>query len=110
MSPPPTRAQLGRAVRRLRVSRRLSLEALAFAAEMHPTYLSNIERGHGNPTWSKLGGLAKALDMPISKIAAMAEDEAICPACECCGQTLPSSPPGPPASHDPTSAPAGQAR
>lgn len=108
MSPPPTRAQLGRAVRRLRMSRRLSLEALAFAAEMHPTYLSNIERGQGNPTWSKLCGLAKALDMPISKIAAMAEDEAICPTCESCGQVLPSPSSAAPA-HPIPPASAGQA-
>jgi transcriptional regulator with XRE-family HTH domain len=91
--PVPTCAQLGRTIRRLRVSRRLSIEALALDAGLHPTYLSTIERGISNPTWSKLAGLAEALDMPISRIAAMAEDEAICPVCECCGQVLPAPPP-----------------
>lgn len=72
----PTNAALGRAVRRLRKARRLSIEALAFKADMHPTYLSGIERGVRNPTWAKVCGLATALDMPVSEVAQDAEDEA----------------------------------
>jgi transcriptional regulator with XRE-family HTH domain len=70
---PPTRAALGRAVRRLRQDRGLSIETLAGDAGMHPTYLSGIERGKYNPTWDKLGGLARALNVPLSQLVAEAE-------------------------------------
>jgi transcriptional regulator with XRE-family HTH domain len=76
MTPVPTNADLGRALRGLRRSRRLTIEELAHTAEMHPTYLSGIERGIRNPTWVKLSRLAQALDVPISTIARDAETEA----------------------------------
>lgn len=53
----------------------MSIEALAHAAEMHPTYLSGIERGHYNPSWKKLGALAEQLQLPISEIARRAESD-----------------------------------
>jgi XRE family transcriptional regulator, stress-response regulator len=65
---PPSRSALGRVIRRLRTERALSIEALAGAADMHPTYLSGIERGHYNPSWDKLGKLAAALEVPLSDI------------------------------------------
>jgi hypothetical protein len=40
----PNGADLGRAIRRLRHARKITIETLAFAADMHPTYLSGIER------------------------------------------------------------------
>lgn len=76
----PTNAALGRAIRRLRKHRKQTIETLAHAADMHPTYLSGIERGVRNPTWSKLCGLADALDVPISAVAAEAEHDT-CPVC-----------------------------
>jgi len=72
----PTNAELGRAIRRLRRARRETIEDLAHAADMHPTYLSGIERGVRNPTWDKLTGLARALDVPVAAIAHDAEAEA----------------------------------
>jgi DNA-binding XRE family transcriptional regulator len=71
----PTNAHLGRAIRRLRSARRLSIESLAVASDMHPTYLSAIERGIRNPTWAKLCDLAQALDIPVSALARAAEAE-----------------------------------
>ena len=76
----PTNAALGRAIRRLRKQRKLSIEALALEADMHPTYLSGIERGKRNPTWSKLCGLAEALGISVSAVAAESEHD-ICPVC-----------------------------
>ncbi len=73
---PPTPAQLGTAIRRLRLEADLTLEALADAAEMHVTYLSGIERGKNNPSWTKLAGLAVALGVPVSAIVSAAEAEA----------------------------------
>ncbi len=75
MSEQPTNVQLGRAVRRLRQARRLSIESLAGDAQMHPTYLSAIERGLRNPTWTKLCHLAGALDIGVSELARAAEAE-----------------------------------
>jgi transcriptional regulator with XRE-family HTH domain len=70
-------ADLGRAVRRLRRAHRLTIEDLASAAGMHPTYLSGIERGVRNPTWSKVSGLADALEVSVSALAGEAEEEAV---------------------------------
>lgn len=77
MSPDaPSNAHLGYGVRRLRIARRLSIETLAANADMHPTYLSTIERGLSNPTWTKVCNLAEALDITISALARVAEAEA----------------------------------
>jgi transcriptional regulator with XRE-family HTH domain len=72
----PTNADLGCAVRRLRRARRISIETLAFDADIHPTYLSGIERGVRNPTWDKLTALAHALDIPMSALVQGAELQA----------------------------------
>jgi transcriptional regulator with XRE-family HTH domain len=69
----PANVDLGVAIRRLRAARRLTIEDLAHAADMHPTYLSGIERGRRNPTWDKLTALARALDIPVSALARDAE-------------------------------------
>lgn len=71
----PTNADLGQAIRRQRRDRHLTIEALALGAEMHPTYLSGIERGVRNPTWDKITSLARALDVPVSTIVQTAEQE-----------------------------------
>jgi transcriptional regulator with XRE-family HTH domain len=70
-------ADLGQAIRRLRRAHRVTIDDLSAAAGMHPTYLSEIERGLRNPTWSKLCGLADALEVPISTLAGEAEQEAV---------------------------------
>jgi len=70
-----TNADLGAAIRRLRWDRDLSIEALAHAADVHPTYLGRIERGGASPTWNKITSLAEALDIPVSTLVREAEDE-----------------------------------
>jgi transcriptional regulator with XRE-family HTH domain len=72
----PTNQDLGLAIRELRRSRGMTLEVLASAAGMHVTYLSRVERAHSSPTWEKLVGLARALDVPVSAIATAAEAQA----------------------------------
>jgi transcriptional regulator with XRE-family HTH domain len=57
----------------LRRQRRLSIEALAFAADLHPTYLAGIELGKRNPSWLKLCGVAEALNVSMSDVVGEAE-------------------------------------
>jgi transcriptional regulator with XRE-family HTH domain len=64
---------LGRAIRELRRERRISIEGLAFAADVHPTYLSAIERGLRNPSWRVLCALAGALQIPVADLARRVE-------------------------------------
>jgi len=60
-------------VKELRKRRDLSQEALAHASAVHPTYLSGIERGARNPTWSTLGRICAALGVHMSELVARAE-------------------------------------
>lgn len=65
---PPRRAKdraiaiaFGERLRRLRLERGLTQERLAQAAERHPTFISNAERGYSVPTLDTLLLLANAL-------------------------------------------------
>jgi transcriptional regulator with XRE-family HTH domain len=78
-SPPlcsPTGADLGRAIRRLRRKRKLTIEDLAFTSGVHPTYVSAIERGTRNPSWEKACALAHGLGITIAHLSARAESTA----------------------------------
>ena len=52
-------------LRRLRVARGVSQEALAADAEIDRTYVGRLERGLTNPSVGVLEKLAKALAVPI---------------------------------------------
>ena len=54
-------------LRRIRVRRGLSQEALAADADVDRAYVGRLERGIENPTVSLLGRLADALDVAISE-------------------------------------------
>jgi transcriptional regulator with XRE-family HTH domain len=58
-------ALVARNLRRLRVRRGLSQEALAVDAGVDRTYVSRLERGLENPTIAVLGRLATALGAQI---------------------------------------------
>ena len=53
--------QFGKVVRRLRLKRGLSQEALAELAGVHVTYIGRIERGGQNISLTNIGRLARAL-------------------------------------------------
>lgn len=59
------RAMVARNIRRIRVARGLSQEALAVDAEIDRTYVSRLERNLENPTVLVLERLAKALGCSI---------------------------------------------
>jgi transcriptional regulator with XRE-family HTH domain len=52
---------LGENVRRLRLERGLTQEALAFEADMKRSYLTELESGKRNPSVKAVARLAKAL-------------------------------------------------
>jgi transcriptional regulator with XRE-family HTH domain len=51
----------------------MTLEALADAAGINVTYVSDIERGRGNPSIGKLSDLASVFGIPVSALIAEAE-------------------------------------
>ncbi|HEX8206493.1 MAG TPA: helix-turn-helix transcriptional regulator [Solirubrobacteraceae bacterium] len=71
--PVPTPRALGRVIRAHRQEHGLTIEALADKAGVHPTYLSDIERGRGNPSVAKLTDLAVALETRVSQLIYEAE-------------------------------------
>jgi transcriptional regulator with XRE-family HTH domain len=65
---------LAKAIRQLRKEARLSQEALGLVADIHPTWISHLESGRVNPTWGNVRRIAKGLGVPLSELAALAED------------------------------------
>ena len=63
----------GAAVRLRREELGLSQEALGFKAQVHRTYVSDVERGARNPTVKVIWKLAVALDTEPSTLFASAE-------------------------------------
>lgn len=59
---------LGRRLRARRTTMGLTLAAVAKEAELSLPYLSNLERGRGNPTMEALTRIASALDITVSSI------------------------------------------
>jgi transcriptional regulator with XRE-family HTH domain len=65
---------LGKAIRKLRTDGQLSQETLGHRADIHPTWISHIESGRINPTWGNVRRIASGLKVPLSELAALAED------------------------------------
>ena len=71
MPAPPTLsplAALGRNVRAYREKKKLTQEALGERAELHTTYISDIERGVRNPSALILLRLAKGLSISAADL------------------------------------------
>jgi transcriptional regulator with XRE-family HTH domain len=69
------RRAFGRAVRKHRDISECTQEVLAEKADIHRTYLADIERGARNPSLESIRRIAAALDVPISKLMRVAEDD-----------------------------------
>jgi len=65
---------LSKAIRQLRREVQLSQEALGLLAGIHPTWISHMESGRVNPTWGNVRRIANGLRVPLSVLAALAED------------------------------------
>ncbi|WP_083855907.1 helix-turn-helix domain-containing protein [Reyranella massiliensis] len=55
-------------LRRLRVSKLLTIEDLADAADSHPVYLARLERGEVNVSVDRLERLSKALGIRLADL------------------------------------------
>lgn len=64
---------LGAAIRQLRSKCGMTQEALAHEAGVTVGHLSMIERGHSNPTWGTIKGIAEALGTSMSQVAKLAD-------------------------------------
>lgn len=65
----------GRTLRAARARAGLSQERLAFRGGVHPTYISQLERGLKSPSLDVLAALAKALHQRPSALLREAEDD-----------------------------------
>lgn len=62
------RLAFGQAVRKLRLSKGISQEKLAELAEIHRTYIGDVERGTRNISLLNMTKIAVALDVPLSRL------------------------------------------
>lgn len=71
----PSHKALGRAVAAARDAAGLTQAQVAKKTGLHVTYISGIENGSRNPTWTILTQISRALGLPISELAKRAERE-----------------------------------
>jgi transcriptional regulator with XRE-family HTH domain len=62
------RSAFGKRVREIRLKRKLSQEKLAELADLHRNYVGVLERGRQTPSLMIIIKLARALDVPPSKL------------------------------------------
>jgi transcriptional regulator with XRE-family HTH domain len=63
----------GRTLSRIRKDRGLSQEELAFRADLHRTYISQLERGLKSPSLDTIERIAKVLQLRASELIRHAE-------------------------------------
>lgn len=73
MPDPPDAAALGRAVQAIRAERGISQVELAERTGFMQSWISNVEHGRRNVSWSNVGRLAEGLGISVSELAARAE-------------------------------------
>lgn len=64
----PTLLTLGKAIKRIRLSKGISQERLALLAEVDRSYVGRVERGDNNVAVLTLAKLAHALGVSIAKL------------------------------------------
>lgn len=55
-------------MKELRASRELTQEELSARTGVHPTYISDIERGARNPSWAKLAELVAGMGLTMADL------------------------------------------
>ena len=67
---PDIKQRFGRAIKKRRTELGISQEELAERADLHRTYIADIERGTRNVSLENIEKLAKALRIPIATLFA----------------------------------------
>lgn len=62
------RLKIGKKIRGIRLKKSMSQEDLAFEADLHRTYISDVERGTRNISIENIGKIAKALRVNIKEL------------------------------------------
>jgi transcriptional regulator with XRE-family HTH domain len=57
-------------MRRIRKAKELTQEKVAEAADLHPNYVSSVERGERNISICNIERIAKALGVPMAELVA----------------------------------------
>lgn len=65
-----TLTALGNRIRRLRMSKNMSQEELAFKSNLNPAHLGQIERALKNPTIKTVEKIAESLEVPMTSLLA----------------------------------------
>jgi transcriptional regulator with XRE-family HTH domain len=65
---------LGKRIKTLRCTKRLTLEQLAAKANLSTGLISQLERGHGNPSFTTLTSLAEALGVSLGRLLDLPEN------------------------------------
>jgi transcriptional regulator with XRE-family HTH domain len=65
----------GKVLRELRKNKGLSQEQLGFEAELRRTYVSILELGQQQPSLTTVFKLAKALNITVSQLMGLLEDQ-----------------------------------
>lgn len=60
--------EIGKNIRKLRLKKDISQEALSMSAGLHPAYLGRLERGEKCPTIDTMYKICNALDVTVSEI------------------------------------------
>ncbi len=71
--PPPDQRALGRAVRAIRAEKGISQVQLAADTGFIQAWISHVERGRRNPSWSNVVRLAGGLGISVSELVIRAE-------------------------------------
>jgi transcriptional regulator with XRE-family HTH domain len=69
----PAQLALGRAVAERRAALDITQEQLGLRAGLHQRWISNVENGHRNPSYSSLRRLAAGLELTASELIRRAE-------------------------------------
>ncbi len=69
----PSHKALGRAIHELREEAELTQAQLSKKTGLHVSYISGLENGSRNPTWTVLSQVSTALKISISELAKRAE-------------------------------------
>lgn len=63
-------------MRRIRLEKKLTQENVAEAADLHPNYISSVERGQRNISICNIARIADALGVRMETLVARPEDKA----------------------------------